>query len=84
MAKLNAEQRVHAIKRYLYGNNPIEKIARIGISTSILSGWIRLYESHRHETFLKSYTKNGSTYLSNPSKTAQGDSSVEALEARIR
>ena len=146
MAKLNAEQRINAIKRYLHGNESIENIARsIGISSSILSGWIRLYESHGQEAFFKSYTNYPAefkmdvlTYMNEtgassfdaaaifnisspgmirnwritfekggfdaliskkkgwpsmkketnksakPSKTAKGDSSVEALEARIR
>lgn len=57
MAKLNAEQRIQAIRRYLYGNESMTEIVKsIGITITILSGWIRLYETHGLEAFLKSYT----------------------------
>ena len=57
MAKLNTEQRIQAIKRYLYENVSMGEIAKsIGIHQTILSGWIRLYETHGLEAFLKSYT----------------------------
>ena len=57
MAKLNAEQRIQAIRRYLYGNESMTEIAKsIEINITILSGWIRLYETHGLEAFLKSYT----------------------------
>ena len=146
MAKLNAEQRIQAIKRYLCGIESMVEIAKsIDITPSILSGWIKLYETHGQEAFLKSYTNYRAefkmdvlTYMNEtgassfdaaaifnisspgmirnwrirfekggfdaliskkkgwpsmkketnksakPSKTAKGDSSVEALEARIR
>ena len=63
MAKLNAEQRIQAVRRYLYGNESMNEIAKsVGISSSILSGWIRLYEMHGVEGFLKSYTNYSAAF----------------------
>ncbi len=57
MAKFTAEQRILIVSRYLNGNESINEIAReVQVKPTILSGWIRLYEQHGIEAFLKSYT----------------------------
>jgi len=57
MSKFTTEEKIQISLRYLEGNESIEKIAEeIKVSPSILSGWVRLYEQHGIEAFIKSYT----------------------------
>lgn len=56
MAKFTAEQRIQIVLRYLSWNDSINEIAReVQVKSSILSGWIRIYEQHGIEDFQKSY-----------------------------
>ena len=57
MSKFTTEDKIQISLRYLEGNESIEKIAEeVKVSPSILSGWVRLYEQHGIEAFIKSYT----------------------------
>lgn len=57
MSKFKTEDRIQIALRYLEGNESIEEIAEeVRVSPSIISGWVRLYEQHGIEAFIKSYT----------------------------
>jgi transposase len=57
MADFTAEDRIQIVLRYLNSNESIQEIARqVQVNKSIVSGWIRLYEQHGSEAFLKNYT----------------------------
>jgi transposase-like protein len=57
MSKFKTEEKIQIVLRYLEGNGSIEKIAEeVRVSKTILSGWVRLYEQHGIEAFIKSYT----------------------------
>ena len=57
MAKFTTEEKIQIVLRYLKRNGSIYNIAEeAGVSSPILSGWIRLYEQFDAEGFLKSYT----------------------------
>lgn len=57
MAKFTMEEKIQIVLRYLKRNESIYTIAEeAGVSSPILSGWIRLYEQFGAEGFLKSYT----------------------------
>jgi len=57
MAKFTTEEKIQIVSRYIKGNESIKKLAKeVGVSTPILSGWIRLYEQSGVEAFNKSYT----------------------------
>ncbi|KMY33759.1 transposase [Lysinibacillus xylanilyticus] len=63
MAKVNAEQRIQAVHRYLNGIEPMIEIAKdIGVSDQVVSEWVRRYQKNGGETFLKSYTKYSADY----------------------
>ncbi len=81
MAKLNAEQRVQAIQRYLYGNESMTEISNnIGVTISVLSGWIRLYKIHGVEAFLKSYTNYPAAFKMDV-LTYMNDNGVSSVDA---
>ncbi|MED3561403.1 transposase [Bacillus xiapuensis] len=45
MAKFTTEEKIQIVLRYLKRNESIKNLAKeVGVSTPILSGWIRLYE----------------------------------------
>jgi len=57
MSKFKTEDKIQIVLRYLKGNESLEKIAEeVRVSHSIISGWVRLYEQHGIEAFIKSYT----------------------------
>ncbi len=57
MSKFTAEERIKIVLRYVYGNEPINEIAReVQVNAAIVSGWIRLYEHQGIEAFQKNYT----------------------------
>jgi transposase len=57
MGKFTTEDKIQITLRYVEGNESIEKIAgEVKVSPPILSGWVRLYEQHGIEAFIKSYT----------------------------
>jgi transposase len=57
MSKFTAENKIQIVLRYFEGNESIEKIAgEVKVSPSILSGWVRLFEQHSKEAFIRSYT----------------------------
>jgi transposase len=63
MAKFTPEERIQIVLRYLNGNESIKEIARdVQGNTSIVSGWIRLYEQQGIEAFLKNYTSYSSQF----------------------
>ncbi|AYA74701.1 IS3 family transposase [Bacillus sp. Y1] len=58
MSNFTVENRIQMVLRYLNGNESIKEISRqVQINKSVLSGWIRLYEQHGSEAFLKNYTR---------------------------
>ena len=58
MSNFTAENRIQMVLRYLNGNESIKGISQqVQINKSVLSGWIRLYEQHGSEAFLKNYTR---------------------------
>ncbi|MFD2443955.1 IS3 family transposase [Bacillus sp. CGMCC 1.16607] len=57
MSKFNSEDKIRIVIRYLEGNDSLGKIAEVvRVSKSIIKGWVRLYEQHGIEAFIKSYT----------------------------
>lgn len=49
------QKKIQTVSRYIKGNESIKKLAKeVGVSTPILSGWIRLYEQSGIEAFNKS------------------------------
>jgi transposase len=57
MAKITAEEKLQAVKRYLEGKEGQGCIANsIGVTKSILQAWIRQYHHHGESTFVRSYT----------------------------
>lgn len=63
MSKVNTEQRIQAVERYINGNESMNQIAKnIGVSSVVLRGWIRLYEAYGSEAFLKSYTNHSAEF----------------------
>lgn len=66
MSKFKTEDKIQIVLRYLEGNESIEKIAEeVRVSNSILSGWVRLYEQHGIEAFIKSYTNYSAEFKLN-------------------
>lgn len=58
MTKFNADDRLKIVLRYVNGNESIREIAReVQVNSTIVSGWIRLYEKHGCEAFIKGYTR---------------------------
>ncbi len=63
MRNINTEQRIEAVERYLNGSESMEVIAsNVGITKSVLSGWVRLYEAQGPKAFLKSYTNYSAAF----------------------
>jgi transposase len=57
MAKFTAEEKIHSVLRYKYGNESMGEISKgVGVHESIFSVWVRLYEHQGESAFIKSYT----------------------------
>ena len=57
MSKFKTEDKIQIVLRYLEGNESFGKIEEeVRVSKTIISGWVRLYEQHGMEAFIKSYT----------------------------
>ena len=66
MAKVNAEQRIQAVQRYLNGDETMIEIAEaIGVTDIVMSEWVRRYQKNGVETFLKPYTNYSADYKMN-------------------
>ena len=57
MAKYTSEEKLQAVLRYLKGNESSVKIAEsIGTDHTAILKWVKLYEYHGEEAFIKRYT----------------------------
>jgi len=57
MAKVTAEEKIQAVKRYLEGTESQITVAKsVGVTKAILQTWIRQYQHHGEASFKKSYT----------------------------
>ncbi|AFL98511.1 transposase [Desulfitobacterium dehalogenans ATCC 51507] len=57
MAKFTVEEKLKAVKRYLYGKESQREIsASIGVHNSNLQTWIKQYQFHGEKAFEKNYT----------------------------
>lgn len=63
MAKLTVEQRIQAAQRYINGEDSINEIASdLGVSNTVVRGWVRHYQENGIEGFIKSYTNYSAEY----------------------
>ncbi len=63
MAKFSSKEKIQAVKRYLDGSESGKTIAKsIGVTPSLLRGWIRRYESSGENAFEKRYTSYSTQY----------------------
>lgn len=63
MAKFTAEQKITGVKEYLSGSEGQRIIAnRIGVDISVLRNWIKQYELHGEDAFVKRYTNYSAQY----------------------
>ena len=63
MAKLKAQEKVQAVRRYLEGKESQKVIAKsIGVSKAILQTWIKQYQHHGESSFEKSYATYSADY----------------------
>lgn len=57
MARFTVEEKFNMIMRYIGGNESYEEIGReLGVSKSVMQGWVRLYEHQGAEAFCQPYT----------------------------
>lgn len=57
MSKFNIEEKIDAVIRYREGSEGVKSIAKsIGVHHTVLLNWIKLYEHHGAEAFIKPYT----------------------------
>jgi transposase len=57
MSKFNIEEKVKAAIRYLQGSEGVKSIAKsIGVHHSVLLNWVKQYEHHGADAFIKPYT----------------------------
>lgn len=63
MAKLTVEQKIQAVQRYVNGYESMNEIAKnIGVTTRVMSDWVRLYQANGLEAFRKPYTNYSAEY----------------------
>ncbi|PLT33913.1 helix-turn-helix domain-containing protein [Bacillus sp. V5-8f] len=63
MVKFTLEQKINGVKQYLSGVEGHRIIAeRIGVHSSVFLNWIKQYELHGNEAFLKRYTNYSVQY----------------------
>ena len=63
MAKFSSKEKIQAVKQYLNGSESKKTIAKsIGVTPSLLRGWIRRYESSGKNAFEKRYTSYSTQY----------------------
>jgi transposase len=63
MAKVTAEVKLQAVKKYLEGMEGQKAVAdSVGVSKAILQTWIRQYQHHGEGSFKKSYTTYSADY----------------------
>ncbi|MFD2924469.1 transposase [Halobacillus naozhouensis] len=63
MVKFSPEDKVQAVKRYLYGNESGGAITQsIGAHHSNLHQWIKQYEAFGEDVFVKNYTNYPAQY----------------------
>jgi transposase len=57
MAKFSADEKIEAVIRYQNGAESLNTLANsIGVHHSVLLNWIKQYEHHGEEAFIKGYT----------------------------
>ncbi|MCM3764924.1 IS3 family transposase [Neobacillus niacini] len=57
MSKFNIEEKIEAVNRYQQGAEGVKSIAKsIGVHHSVLLNWIKQYENHWVDAFIKPYT----------------------------
>ena len=57
LAKYTSEEKLQAVLRYLKGNESSVEIAKsIGTDHTAILKWVKLYEYHGEEAFIKRYT----------------------------
>jgi transposase len=63
MAKLTAQEKINAVKRYLEGIEGQKTVAEsVGVTKAIFQTWIRQYQHHGETAFEKSYTAYSADY----------------------
>lgn len=63
LAKFTNDEKIHAVKRYLEGNVGCNTIAKeMGVHVSKLQYWVRKYEYHGKQAFIKTYIKYTTQY----------------------
>jgi transposase len=63
MAKLTAQEKIQAVKKYLEGVEGQKTVAEsVGVTRAILQTWIRQYQHHGEAAFEKSYTTYSADY----------------------
>lgn len=57
MAKFSTDEKIEAVLRYQNGAESHKSLANsIGVHHSVLATWIKQYEQHGEEAFIKGYT----------------------------
>lgn len=57
MSKFNVEEKIEAVIRYQQGSEGVKSIAKsIGVDHTVLLNWIKQYEHHGADAFIKPYT----------------------------
>jgi transposase len=63
MAKLTAQEKIQAVKKYLEGSEGQKAVAKsVGVTKGILQTWIRQYQHHGEGAFEKGYTTYSADY----------------------
>ncbi len=80
MAKFTSEEKIQNVLRYKHGTESIKQIAKdIGVSHSVFSVWVRLYEHQGESAFIKTYTTYSTQFKMDVLKymDEMGTSSIE-------
>jgi len=63
MAKFTSEEKLQAVIRYLEGKESLNEIGKsIGVHHTGILKWVKLYEQHGVEAFIKRYTNYSAQY----------------------